>query len=505
MAGAQQFGTRRVSMDVESLKSLTPRELKRRAAELGASGDEIEALDDADDVKGAVIELIVASSHGKISATLVADPHRVQELLGLKLSAVKKRAAAAGVKAEDLEEADDAEDVKAAVINLILTAETSGSPMVQQKMREDLQKLKVSALKKQAVSAGIAAEALEEADDADDTKSAVIELLISQECQELQPKADPHDSLRLELARLRLKELRARAKAEGVDTEQMEDALDSDQPKKAVIELLVGIASVAESMRLQLSGLRLKELRARAKQAGHSTELLEEAADSEEPKAAVIELLLSPAPRAGKQPAPAPEPEPEPAVAAPEPVVGLARSVSTVTVGPDHPVYRALESHQLEAHFEKLLELGVKRVEDLEQITQAELQALDMKRFDLSKFTTAFLTETPHHSALSGKGMDSSGSETSGGFVFEGGKHCMLSYQWDSQSQVLSAREYLASLGIPTWMVRSYGQILCVCSLSSSRITLPGTCFFSGCRTLMAECRAISTILWPRECRRRLL
>ena len=116
---------------------------------------------------------------------------------------------------------------------------------------------------------------------------------------------------------------------------------------------------------------------------------------------------------------------------------------------------RALEAHQLEAHFEKLLELGVKRVEDLNQITQAELQALEMKRFDLSKFSTAFLTETPHHGAPSGKGVTSTATAASGGFVFEGGKHCMLSYQWDSQQSVLSVREHLASLGIPTWMVRS--------------------------------------------------
>jgi hypothetical protein len=239
-----------------------------------------------------------------------------------------------------------------------------------------------------------------------------------------------------------------------VDPDLLEDAADSDDPKQAVIQLLLDIKSAAEDTRRELEGLRLKELRSRAKDAGHSAELLEEAADSDEPKAAVIELLLSPAPRAAQQREPEPEPELE---LEPSPTSSSAPKTFDQS---EHPVYRALESHQLEVHFQKLLELGVKRVEDLEQITQAELQALDMKRFDLSKFTTAFLTETPHHSALSGKGMDSSGSETSGGFVFEGGKHCMLSYQWDSQSQVLSAREYLASLEIPTWMVRTYGQIL---------------------------------------------
>ena len=42
---------------------------------------------------------------------------------------------------------------------------------------------------------------------------------------------------------------------------------------------------------------------------------------------------------------------------------------------------------------------------------------------------------------------------TVGGFSFEDGKHAMFSYQWDSQAEVISVREYFASLGIPTWMV----------------------------------------------------
>ena len=48
--------------DQKALKALTPRELKRRAVELGATHDDIEALDDADDVKAAAIELVLKAT-----------------------------------------------------------------------------------------------------------------------------------------------------------------------------------------------------------------------------------------------------------------------------------------------------------------------------------------------------------------------------------------------------------------------------------------------------------
>ena len=114
------------------------------------------------------------------------------------------------------------------------------------------------------------------------------------------------DALRAELSGLRLKELRSRAKAEGAEPQQLDDAADAEDPKTAVIELLLALRADAAglggesddaTLRAELSGLRLKELRQRARERGIGAEALEEAADSEEPKAAVVELLL----RAPKQ------------------------------------------------------------------------------------------------------------------------------------------------------------------------------------------------------------
>ena len=122
--------------------------------------------------------------------------------------------------------------------------------------------------------------------------------------------------MRSELESLRLKELRARAKAEGAEPEQLEEAADADDPKQAVIDLLLGLhaktvdtgptklplrtsntrahesALRTGALRAELEGLRLKELRQRAREQDVSPEEMEEAADSDEPKAAMVELLL---------------------------------------------------------------------------------------------------------------------------------------------------------------------------------------------------------------------
>ena len=83
------------------------------------------------------------------------------------------------------------------------------------------------------------------------------------------PAAPDADSSTAELNGLRLKELRRQAKAEGAEPEQLEDAADADDPKAAVIELLLALRASAAAgdgtLRAELEGLRLKELRQRAR------------------------------------------------------------------------------------------------------------------------------------------------------------------------------------------------------------------------------------------------
>ena len=94
-----------------------------------------------------------------------------EELRAMKLSAVRKRAKEVGVEEDKLVEADDADDIKEAVIQLILAA----SPDAE---RLELEGMKISALRKRAEELGASEKELEDADDADDIKVATIEIIL---------------------------------------------------------------------------------------------------------------------------------------------------------------------------------------------------------------------------------------------------------------------------------------------------------------------------------------
>jgi hypothetical protein len=116
----------------KELSAMKLRALKTRAREEGVSDEALEDADDADDIaliKSTVIQLILdavgARAAGKDDAVRQA---LVSELAPLKLKALKKRARSAGVDDELIEDADDADDIKAAVIELIIKAELSAVP-----------------------------------------------------------------------------------------------------------------------------------------------------------------------------------------------------------------------------------------------------------------------------------------------------------------------------------------------------------------------------------------
>eukprot|EP01050_Picozoa_sp_SAG11_P006459 SAG11_NODE_501_length_8895_cov_12.129832_10_plen_158_part_00 len=146
---------------------------------------------------------------------------QVREDLGtLKVSALKKRAKAAGASEAQLDEVDDADDTKAALISMVAELEAaSAGPS----LREELCTLKTSELKKRCKAAGVSEEQLDEADDADDTKAALIELVLALAAA----PAPAGPSLREELGTLRTSELKKRAKAGGaICRTWMRDTLD---------------------------------------------------------------------------------------------------------------------------------------------------------------------------------------------------------------------------------------------------------------------------------------
>ena len=87
--------------------------LKKRAASNGVGADRLEAANDSEDRKASIIQLILEAASG-------TDESRRAQLLGEKLSALTKQAAAAGASEEALDDADDAEDPKGALVDLIL-------------------------------------------------------------------------------------------------------------------------------------------------------------------------------------------------------------------------------------------------------------------------------------------------------------------------------------------------------------------------------------------------
>ena len=107
-------------------------------------------------------------------------------LAGVKTSQLRKRCVAAGVSEEDLEEADDADDSHAALVELLLAAHEQVEQAHEQVepdagLRAELEGMRKGALRKRAVAAMVDESALEAADDAEDSRAALVALVLEQE------------------------------------------------------------------------------------------------------------------------------------------------------------------------------------------------------------------------------------------------------------------------------------------------------------------------------------
>ena len=234
------------------------------------------------------------------------------ELAPLPMSAVKKRALAAGVGAAALELAYDEENPRQALISILVEAQTAAAASLFRQpagqSRAELAGMKLSVLKKRAAAAGVELDAIDDALDLDDPKEAIIAILLE---VERAPESEAGsaalaaqlEARRAELTPLRLSALRKRAADAGVSEEQLDEADDDDNPKQVIISILLetestGTAEVEESvaaaevLRAELTPLKLSALRKRAAAAGVSEAQLDEADDSDNVKAAVVELVV---------------------------------------------------------------------------------------------------------------------------------------------------------------------------------------------------------------------
>lgn len=104
-------------------------------------------------------------------------------------------------------------------------------------------------------------------------------------------------ALRMELMETGLSALQRRAALEGVDSEDLAAAVDSEQPREAIAELILDFLSdryqqQKAAVRKQLEELGLSALQRRALAEGLDDSAIECAIDSDNPREAVIDLLL---------------------------------------------------------------------------------------------------------------------------------------------------------------------------------------------------------------------
>jgi hypothetical protein len=99
-----------------------------------------------------------------------------------------------------------------------------------------------------------------------------------------------------ELSGMTMSDALSSAREAGVCEDAIMDAMDDPEPKAALAALVLQsrTSAVADaSLRAELEGLRMRELMARAEERGLDREALQNARESEGPKAAVVDLLLA--------------------------------------------------------------------------------------------------------------------------------------------------------------------------------------------------------------------
>ena len=192
----------------EELQALRLRELKRRALAEGIGDEAVEAAYDSDDPKETLVAALLAEAERKQlrgaqqqqPADAVGRERLVAELVPLKVSALKKRAVDVGLDSALLEHAFDEDSPKDAIIALLVehvlataTSNSRGVGQAAQKeaLQAELAPLKLSLLRNRAVAAGASEAQLDAADDSDDVKAAMVELVVQNEL-----KAVANDSAR---------------------------------------------------------------------------------------------------------------------------------------------------------------------------------------------------------------------------------------------------------------------------------------------------------------------
>jgi hypothetical protein len=175
------------------------------------------------------------------------------EYEGLRVMSLHARATSEGIEAEKLDACMEGKQPKAALIEMLLAkraadaqqaaldrlpqAPTDRASSSSSAAADELRALRVMALHAHAVSEGVDETAIEDAMDSGNPKDDLVALILGARRANA---AKRKEQLRSELESMRVMELHARATAlEGIDASLADDAMDSDNPKRRLVDLLL--------------------------------------------------------------------------------------------------------------------------------------------------------------------------------------------------------------------------------------------------------------------------
>ena len=381
------------------------------------------------------------------TADIVGLQQKIDDMKGLRTAEVRRLAVLAGAVEAQLDAADEAPDTRAALIDWIIAKE-------------------IAVARVQPPTAHVASAIV--------TTDAVYLGTSSEHGAAFEPEIEESEDdrkragLRTKLVTLQVSELKREALALGVEQSQLDVADDAESPKEAIIELVVGkeMESFAgaqtmqvrvEVLRGELLALRVSELKRRALGAGVAQSQMDESDDNEGgPKAALVECIIS-------------------------------MEMSATKEG-DGGAFVAAERARVEKLRGELLAL---RVSELKQralgagVAQSEIDEADDNEGGPKAALADLIVSNsncqgggggsgrswqpeakpeadtiadpnrqsrPHFGAPSGVAKTTATEPPGASKAKVAAQHAMLSYSWNSQSKVVAARKQLGEHGIKCWM-----------------------------------------------------
>lgn len=156
----------------------------------------------------------------------------------------------------------------------------------------ELQVLQLAQLKERARADGVSSSLIEKIDDEENPKEAAIVMIIDA----ASAVASRRDQFHAELDGLRLSQLKRKARQFGIDEDTLKNVDRHDDPKKAAIGLILSAHSQAiakaTALRTDLEDQPLAELKERGRKSGFDSARLDSLEKEANPKEAAVSLLL---------------------------------------------------------------------------------------------------------------------------------------------------------------------------------------------------------------------